>query len=154
MHVHFCSRVLHSVIFSELVPSSSASVEGVTICGKHFTHQNNARVKYGLSIVFYRSQSMHTQHSNVYKTWMACPSYFIVHSLCTRDAPTHTKLEWLVHCILLFTVCAHVTPQRIRDYRQVWGSLKLTPIRLMNLFNQLVTVWLQIFVRQYFCEFR
>ena len=74
---------------SELVPSSSASVEGVLVgnISPIKTSRNNARVKYGLSIVFYHSQFAHTQHSGVYKTWMACPSYFIIHSLPTRDAP-------------------------------------------------------------------
>ena len=42
----------------------------------------------GLSIVFYRSQSAHTRRSDVYKTLMASPSYFIV---LTRDAPTYTS---------------------------------------------------------------
>ena len=78
---------------------------------------------------------------------------FIVHSPCTRDAPTYTQLEWLVHRILSFTVRAHVTLRRIQnlnglsivfyrsqsahmrrsdvyiDYRQVWDSLRLAPIR-------------------------
>ena len=44
---------------------------------------------------------------------MACPSYFIIHSPHTRDAPMYTKLEWLVHRILSFTLHAHVTLQRI-----------------------------------------
>ena len=84
---------------------------------------------------------------------MACPSYFIVHSPCTRDAPTYTKLKWLIHRILSFILRAHATLQRMQnlnglsivfyrshsahtqrsdvyiDYRQVWGSLRLAPIR-------------------------
>ena len=82
---------------------------------------------------------------------MACPSYFIGHSPRTCDAPTYTKLEWLVHRILSFTVRAHATLRRIQnlnglsivfyrlhsahtrrsdvyiDYRQVWDSLRLAP---------------------------
>ena len=69
----------------------------------------------GLSIVFYRSQSVYTWWPDVYKTWMACPSYFIIHSPRTCDDPTYTKLEWLVHRILSFTVCAHVTTRRIQN---------------------------------------
>ena len=66
-----------SVIFSELVLSSSASVEGVRNISPIKTSKNNDRVKYGFSIVFYCSQSAHTWRPDVYKTWMACPSYFI-----------------------------------------------------------------------------
>ena len=86
---------------------------------------------------------------------MACLSYFIVHSPCTRDAPTYTNLEWLLRRILSFTVRAHATLRRIQnlnglsivfyrshsahtrrsdvyiDYRQVWGSLRLAPNRLL-----------------------
>ena len=82
---------------------------------------------------------------------MACPSYFIVHSPHTRNAPTYTNLEWLLHRLLSFTVRAHTTLRRIQnlnglsiifyrshsahtqrsdvyiDYRQVWGSLRLAP---------------------------
>ena len=46
---------------------------------------------------------------------MACLSYFIVHSPRTRDAPMYTKLEWIVHCILSFTVHAHATLRRIQN---------------------------------------
>ena len=59
---------------------------------------------------------------------MTCLSYFIVHSLCTRDDPTYTKLEWLVYHILSFTVRAHATTRRIPDYWQVWSPLRLAPI--------------------------
>ena len=46
---------------------------------------------------------------------MACLSYFIAHSPFTHDAPTYTKLEWLVHRILSFTLCAHATLRRIQN---------------------------------------
>ena len=46
---------------------------------------------------------------------MAHPSYFIVHSPRTRDTPTYTKLEWLVHRILLFKVLAHAMLQPIHQ---------------------------------------
>ena len=45
----------------------------------------------GLSIIFYRSHSAHMRRSDVYKTRMACPSYFIVRTLRTHDAPTYTS---------------------------------------------------------------
>ena len=52
---------------------------------------------------------------NMHKTCMVCPSYFIIHSLHTRNALAYTKLEWLVHCILAFTVCAHATLRWIQN---------------------------------------
>ena len=67
---------------------------------------------------------------------MACPSYFIVHSLLTRDALTYTKLKWLVHHILLFTVCAHVMLQRKQILTSV-GSLRLTPTTTADLSSKL-----------------
>ena len=96
---------------SKLVPSSSASIEELFVgnISPIKTSRNNARVKYGLSIVFYRGQSVHTRRSDVYKTWMTCPSYFIVHSSPTCDTPMYTKLKWLVHRILSFRVRAHTT---------------------------------------------
>ena len=53
--------------------------------------RDSAQKLYGLSIVFYRSQSAHMRRSATYKTSMACPSYFIVHTPRTRDAPTYTS---------------------------------------------------------------
>ena len=88
----------------------------------------------------------------VHKTCMACPLYFIIHSPSTHDAPTYTKLEWLVHRILSSTLQAHATLRRKQNlnglsivfyrshsvhmqcsdvntaYQQVWGSLRLAPI--------------------------
>ena len=69
----------------------------------------------GLSIVFYPSHSTHTRRFDVYKTWMAWPSYFILHTPRTCDASTYTKLEWLVHRILSFTLRAHTTLRRIQN---------------------------------------
>ena len=66
----------------------------------------------GLSIVFYCSNSAHTRPSDVYKTWMACPSYFIVQTPHTRGPPMYRKLEWLVHCILSFILRARATLRR------------------------------------------
>ena len=37
---------------------------------------------------------------------MVCPSDFVIHTLRIRHAPTNTKLEWVVHHILLFTFCS------------------------------------------------
>ena len=71
----------YSVIFSELVPSNSASVKRVGNISLIKTSRNNNRVKY------------------------------------------------LFHRILSFTVHAHTTTRRIHDYCQVWGSLRLAPIR-------------------------
>ena len=108
----WCPR---SVMFSELVPSSSASIEGVGNVSPIKTCRNNNRVKYGLSIVFYRSWSTQARRPDVYKTWMDYPSYFVVHNPCIYDDPTYTKLEWLVHRILSFTVRAHATTRRIQN---------------------------------------
>ena len=80
---------------SELVPSSSASVEGVAICGKHFTHQKQAGTMIELNMV--------------------CPSYFIIHSPRKCDTQMYIKLEWLVHRTSSFTVRAHATLRRIQN---------------------------------------
>ena len=47
-----------------------------------------------------------------------------VHTHCSDVL--YTKLEWLGHHILLFTVHAHAMLQRNIDYRQVWGSAQLS----------------------------
>ena len=58
---------------------------------------------------------------------MACPSYFIVHSPRTCDAPTYTKLEWLVHRILSFTLRAHATLRRIHQLPTSVGLAQARP---------------------------
>ena len=89
---------------------------------------------------------------------MACPSYFIVRTPLTCDPLTYTKLEWLVHRILLFTLHAHATLRSIQNlnrlsivlyrshsaharpsdvnmlYPQVWGSLRLNPIIIIKVY--------------------
>ena len=44
---------------------------------------------------------------------MACPSYSIVATPHTHDPPTYIKLEWLVHCILSFTLHTDAMLRRI-----------------------------------------
>ena len=61
--------------------------------------------------MYLRWKKVNQQQCDVYKTWKVWPSYFIIHSPLTCDTPTYTKLEWLVHHISLFTVCAHMTLQ-------------------------------------------
>ena len=101
---------------SNLVPSSSASVEGVFVGNispivQQFTNATLAiRLQNlnGLSIVFYRSQSAHA------------------------TLATYTKLEWLVHHILLITVRTCDARNVYIDYCPVWDSLRLTPINLLT----------------------
>ena len=46
----------------------------------------------------------------------------------THYAPMYTKLEWLVHRVLSFTLWAHAKLRRIHQLLPVWGSLRLAPI--------------------------
>ena len=94
---------------SNLVPSCSASVEG-EIFHPSFNSSQTRRSQClqnlnGLSIVFYRSQSAYT------------------------TLTMYTKLEWLVHRILSFTACICDACNVNIDYRPVWGSLRLAPIK-------------------------
>ena len=77
-------------------------------------------------IYFYHSQSTCMQCSNIYKTWMACPSYFIIHNPNTRDAPTNI------------------------DYWQVWGLLRLAPITFIVL---ICVLSLQIIWYMHICTY-
>ena len=135
----FCCHVVCSVIFSELVSSNSASVEGVGNISSIKTSRNNDRVKYGFFIVFLSfTVRAHATLRHI-QTWMSCPLYFIIHSPCTRDAPTYTKLEWLVHCILLFTVCAHVTSDKCGAHS---GSPQQLSTLVLNSRDQQGNLWL------------
>ena len=116
---------------SELVPSSSSSVEGVGNISPIKTSRNNDWFDLiDLSIILLCWAKIAIEWN------MAFPSYFIVHSPRTRNDPMYTKLEWFIHRILSFRVQAYAMTWRIRDYRQVWGSLRLVPInrRLLLLF--------------------
>ena len=60
------------MIFSKFVPSSSASIEGVGNILPIKTSRNDDRVKYGFSIVFYHSQSVHTRRLDIYAATDKC----------------------------------------------------------------------------------
>ena len=61
---------------------------------------------------------------------------WLVHRILSITAPTHatlatiTKLEWLAHHILSFTVRTRDARNDDIDYRPVWGSLRLAPIKV------------------------
>ena len=68
-----------------------------------------------INLSMYITYNFNIAMCDVHKTCMVCPSYFIIHSLCIRNAPTYTKLEWFVYHVLSFTVQAHVMLQRIQN---------------------------------------
>ena len=79
-----------------VVPSSSASVEGVFVAGKHQNEQDEYPVHPAFT---FRAQ---------------------------RDAPTYTKLEWLFYRIFCSHSAHKVTLRRIYTKTiptRVWGSL-------------------------------
>ena len=49
------------------------------------------------------------------KRWIACQSYFIVLSVCTRDLRNHDRFEWLLNCILSFSQSIHATYETMTD---------------------------------------
>ena len=58
-----------------------------------------------------------------------------------------TKLEWLVHRILSFTVRTRDARNDDIDYRPVWGSLRLAPIiRMVTKITELAANAAQQFV--------
>ena len=133
----WCAR---SVIFSELMPSSSASIGEVgNILSPIKTSRNNDWVKYGLSIVFYRSQSAHTQCSDVYKTLNGSSIVqnfeWLVHRILLFTVRAHAarrriqNFEWLVHRILSFTVCAHAAHRRIQNFEWLFHRVLSFTVR-------------------------